>query len=215
MNQLGDLKVTEIVDRLKQGNPPPGGAAVAALSAAMACGLVAMVCSIAARRRSLAEVAANNQRLAKEAGDLADELLTLADRDDEALWALMQAWKMPRHTDVEHERRRVAIRQASKAAIAPPLQIAEAALRALALVTEAQETTGDVAPSDLATAGAMLSAAGMSGLCNAAVNLTALSAEESASFEARLAILRQSLDEAYSAVGSLRDRILRQRGAAS
>jgi formiminotetrahydrofolate cyclodeaminase len=206
-----DTSVSQIVNRLEEGNPPPGGASIAALSSAMACGLVAMVCKIAARRRSLSNMADANRMLAEEAGRLAEKFLALANKDDEALKALLETWRMPRDTDDERQRRQAAIEIASRAALLPPLDIARTAIEALTLVAKATETTGNVAPSDLCTAGALLAAAGTAGLCNAAVNLSALAQEEAESFREQLDSLRSLLDRAYHPILRLTDQILVQR----
>ncbi len=209
-----EINLSQIIEKLKRGSPPPGGAAVAALSAAAASGLVAMVCTIAARRKSLQETAELNRQMAEEAGALADRFLAVAQMDDEALKALMEAWALPRSTNQEREVRKEAIKRAAGVAAGPPLELAEAAVKGLDLASKARGTTGSVAPSDLATAGSILWAAGLAGLCNAAVNLASLSEADAEHLKGRLTALRTSLETAYAPIRALTDDILRVGGMA-
>ncbi len=195
-----DICVKENLKRLCSGNPPPGGASVAAVSASLAAGLVAMVCRIAARRKSLAEVAVLNEGTAQRAEELAANLLAMAKKDDEALSALMQAWRMPRGTDAEREARSVAVADASRAALEPPLEIARLGVEGLRLVADAWSSAADVAPSDLATAGELFRAAAMAGLYNAAVNLASLGDAQLSPVKRQIERLHEDLNRVWSPI---------------
>lgn len=122
---LLDLRVAELLDKVAARTPAPGGGAVAALSTALAAGLVSMC----ARYADAAQVSAGGvepaDELAERAAELRRAATQLADEDTAAYSCYLEARRLaaamgtPRDDDT--------VERALSAASAVPLLIAELA----------------------------------------------------------------------------------------
>ncbi|MGH3694877.1 MAG: cyclodeaminase/cyclohydrolase family protein [Pseudonocardiaceae bacterium] len=116
---LLDCSVADLLDRLAARQPAPGGGAAAAITAAMAAGLLGM-----AARFSTGQLTDAAGRAAH--ADRVRHLLTaLAEQDAEAYQAVLAAFALPREPDPEVRSRQ--IRRSLERAARVPTAIAEAA----------------------------------------------------------------------------------------
>ncbi|MGH3821485.1 MAG: cyclodeaminase/cyclohydrolase family protein [Pseudonocardiaceae bacterium] len=133
---LLDCSVTELLDRLAAKRPAPGGGAAAAITTAMAAGLLGM-----AARFSTAQLIDAAGRAA-HADRVRDQVAALAEQDAEAYQAVLAAFALPREPDPEVRSRQ--IRRALKRAARVPTEIAElasgVAVEAVALVERGNPT---------------------------------------------------------------------------
>ncbi|MGH3963937.1 MAG: cyclodeaminase/cyclohydrolase family protein [Pseudonocardiaceae bacterium] len=125
---LLDCTVGDLLDRFAAKQPAPGGGAAAAITAAMAAGLLGM-----AARFSTAQLIDSAGRAA-HADRVRDQVAALAERDAEAYQAVLGAFALPREPDPEVRRRQ--IRRTLERAARVPTEIAEAAS---GIATEAVE----------------------------------------------------------------------------
>jgi methenyltetrahydrofolate cyclohydrolase len=125
---LLDCSVADLLDRLAAKTPAPGGGGAAAITAAMAAGLLGM-----AARFSTAQLVDSPGRAAY-ADRVRDQVAALAERDAEAYGAVLAAFALPREPDPEVRRRQ--IRHALQRAAQVPTEIAEVAS---GIATEAVE----------------------------------------------------------------------------
>lgn len=125
---LLDCSVADLLDRLAAKQPAPGGGGAAAITAAMAAGLLGM-----AARFSTAQLVDSPGRAAY-ADRVRDQVAALAERDAEAYGAVLAAFALPREPDPEVRRRQ--IRRALQRAAQVPTEIAEVAS---GIATEAVE----------------------------------------------------------------------------
>lgn len=125
---LLDCSVADLLDRLAAKQPAPGGGGAAAITAAMAAGLLGM-----AARFSTAQLVDSPGRAA-HADRVRDQVAALAERDAEAYGAVLAAFALPREPDPEVRRRQ--IRRALQRAAQVPTEIAEVAS---GIATEAVE----------------------------------------------------------------------------
>lgn len=116
---LLDCPVAEFLDRLAAKQPAPGGGGAAAITAAMAAGLLGM-----AARFSTAQLIDAADRAA-HADRMRTQVAALADQDAEAYQAVLAAYALPRQPDPLTRRRQ--IRRALERAAQVPTEIAEAA----------------------------------------------------------------------------------------
>ncbi|MCA1820382.1 MAG: cyclodeaminase/cyclohydrolase family protein [Pseudonocardiaceae bacterium] len=116
---LLDCPVTELLDRLAAKQPTPGGGGAAALTAAMAAGLLGM-----AARFSTAQLIDAASRAA-HADRVRTQVAALAEQDAEAYQAVLAAFALPREPDPQVRRRQ--IRRTLERAARVPTEIAEAA----------------------------------------------------------------------------------------
>jgi methenyltetrahydrofolate cyclohydrolase len=113
------VPVREFLDLIAAREPAPGGGAAAALTGALAAGLVAM-----AARFSHARLAAS-AGIARQADELRARAAGLADQDAAAFREVLDAYRRPRDGDGGGRRRRIAA--ALDGAARVPLEIAEIA----------------------------------------------------------------------------------------
>jgi formiminotetrahydrofolate cyclodeaminase len=119
---IKEEKIKDFLDDLASKQPTPGGGAVAALAGAMAAALVSMVAKISlAQEEDFKEVGEKAEKLRKE-------LLSLADEDCQAFERVIQAYRLPKETHEQQERRNKEIQEALKEAALLPLRTAEEAV---------------------------------------------------------------------------------------
>ena len=128
---LLDCSVADLLDRLAAKQPAPGGGAAAAITAAMAAGLLGM-----AARFSTAQLIDSSGR-AVHADRVRDQVAALAEQDAEAYQAVLAAFALPSEPDPALRRRQ--IRRTLQRAAAVPTEIAEVAS---GIATEAVELAG-------------------------------------------------------------------------
>lgn len=118
---LSDLPLGEFLERLAAREPAPGGGAAAALTAALAAGLVAM--SARFSRTQLTDDDADTRAAA--ADRIRGVLVDLAERDGAAYHEVLAAFRESEQPDPQARRER--IRAALDRAARVPLEIAETA----------------------------------------------------------------------------------------
>lgn len=162
-----ETTLASFLAELSSGAATPGGGCAAALSGALAAGLVAMV---ARNTGGMDEVAA-------EADDLRGRLEELVDADAAAFEHVMAAFRLPKETDEQKAERRAAVQAAYKGAVEPPLAVCAAASRVLALAAVVAEQGNPNAISDAGVA-ALLAASAVDGAAlNVDINLGAIKDE--------------------------------------
>jgi len=117
--------VREFLDLLAARVPAPGGGGAAAVTGALAAGLVAM-----AARFSDAHFPAAAD-VARQADELRERVAGLADQDAAAYRTVLDAYRLPRDGDGSERRRRITA--ALHGAAAVPLEIAEIAAQVAGL----------------------------------------------------------------------------------
>jgi len=156
-----ETTLADFLAELSSGDATPGGGCAAALSGALAAGLVAMV---ARNTGGMVDVAA-------EADDLRGRLEELVDADAAAFERVMAAFRLPKETDEQKAERRAAVQAAYKGAVEPPLAVCAAACRVLALTADVAERGNPNAISDAGVA-ALLAASAVDGAAlNVDINL--------------------------------------------
>jgi formiminotetrahydrofolate cyclodeaminase len=116
---LLECSVADLLDNLAARRPTPGGGGAAAITAAMAAGLLGM-----AARFSTSQLADAAGRAA-HADRVRTHVAALAEQDAEAYQAVLAAFALPREPDPDVRRRQ--IRRSMERAARIPTEIAEAA----------------------------------------------------------------------------------------
>ncbi|WP_110514208.1 cyclodeaminase/cyclohydrolase family protein [Herpetosiphon llansteffanensis] len=171
---LLQVPITEFLDQLATKEPVPGGGSVAAVSGAMAAGLISMVCSLTLGKKKYAEVEDEIRGLMDRSESLRRELQELAEADVEAFRRLSVAYKLPRETSADIAIRRDAIQAATRIATDVPLRTAQAAAAILPLCSPAAQKGNSAAVSDVGVAVLLAQAAVRSALLNVEINLNSL-----------------------------------------
>ncbi|MFL5800738.1 MAG: cyclodeaminase/cyclohydrolase family protein [Roseiflexaceae bacterium] len=174
MEHILDQPVRQFLDELASSAPTPGGGAVAALSGAMAAGLITMVCDLTIGKQQYAEFEAQAQSLRTRAEALRAELQQLAQADIEVFNNLSAAYKLPRTTEADAASRRAAIQKVTRQAAEVPLRVARAAVALLPLCAPLARDGNRRAVSDIGVAALLVQSAVPGALLNVEINLVAL-----------------------------------------
>ncbi len=169
--------VQQFLDELASKAPVPGGGSVAALSGALAAGLVTMVCDLTLGKKAYASVEAEIAQYREQAESVRHRLQGLIQADVEAYGRLAVAYKLPKETDEQQADRYAAVQQATMEATQVPLEIAEAAAQVLQLAGPVAEKGSKLAVSDAGIAALLGECAVHSALMNVKINLPTLEDE--------------------------------------
>lgn len=166
----GETEVT-FLDQLAAGTAAPGGGSAAAYSAAAGAALVSMVARLTIGKKKYAAVEERMKSLADKSEALRKELTETVDLDSASFVAVMDAFKLPKDTPEQQEKRAAAVEKATLGATEVPLQTARKAVDVMALVLEAVTYGNLTAITDAATGAALeraaLTAAGLNVRINA------------------------------------------------
>jgi formiminotetrahydrofolate cyclodeaminase len=172
--QLLDMSVGQFLDVLASKSSTPGGGAIAALSGAMAAGLITMVCELTVGRQRYAAFDDEARGLRERSMALRAELQQLAQADIAAFDHLSAAYKLPLTTEADAASRRAAIQQTTRQATEVPMRIARAAVALLPLCAPLAQHGNRTAVSDVGVAALMVRAAVPAALINVEANLASL-----------------------------------------
>src|SRR6185295_14997992 len=172
--QFLDKSLSQFLDELASGAPTPGGGSVAALSGAMAAGLLTMVCNLTIGKKQYADFEAEAHTLRERAEALRGELQALAQADVDVFDHLSAAYKLPRTTDADAASRRAAIQKVTRGATEIPLRVARAVTALLPLCAPLARHGNRNAVSDVGVAVLLVQAAVPAALLNVEINLAVL-----------------------------------------
>ncbi|WP_422484574.1 cyclodeaminase/cyclohydrolase family protein [Gudongella sp. DL1XJH-153] len=125
-----------------------GGGSASALSGALACGLIGMVCKLSTKKDY--GIAPERQlEIAKELEDIRDRLLTGIVDDANAYGVIIDAFKLPKETDEEKEERKKAIANAGVVGATAPMENAKLCRRVYEIGIELDGKSNPNCNSDL------------------------------------------------------------------
>jgi formiminotetrahydrofolate cyclodeaminase len=165
--------VGAFLDALASSSPTPGGGSVAALSGAMAAGLVSLVSSLTVERQHPEDDEELNG-LRERAERLRGQLQQLAQEDIAVFGRLAAAYKLPRTTEADAASRQAAIQQVTRIAAEVPLRIAQAAAEVLPLCTALAPRVGRLIVSEVGIATVLARATVQSAILDVEINLAGL-----------------------------------------
>jgi glutamate formiminotransferase/formiminotetrahydrofolate cyclodeaminase len=169
--RLIDRSVEAFVHETAADSPAPGGGSVAAAVGALGAALGTMVANLSAHKRGWDDRWEFFSGWAERGTRCHTRLLGLVDDDTRAFNAVLAALGLPRDTPAEREARAGALREATRGAIAVPLQVMDAAVDALEVVAEMAEQGLPSSASD-AGVGALCAGAAVRGAgLNVRINL--------------------------------------------
>lgn len=159
------------LEELSSAQPVPGGGSVAALSAAMAAGLLLMVAHLTLGRKRYEGVREQVEAIRDRALQLREQARRLADEDELAYRHVAEALARPRATEEERSARRKKVQEALKGAAEPPLKVMRVASDLAQLAGELAGIGSRSAISDVGTASWLASAAYEAARLNVEINL--------------------------------------------
>ncbi len=140
--RLEDITQTSIDDflgRLAGKDPTPGGGSAAAIMGAMGAGLVSMVCNVTFGKKGYESAEAELREVCAQSEALRQRLTGMVAEDVAAFGELMAAYKLPKETDEDKQRRSQAIQASLKRATEVPLACARDCAEVIRLSRRAGE----------------------------------------------------------------------------
>ncbi|MEE2682129.1 MAG: cyclodeaminase/cyclohydrolase family protein [Planctomycetota bacterium] len=192
---LGGLPLTELLDRLAEKSPVPGGGSVAGITTGLAAGLGGMVVAYSLGKSSLSEHQSMLETAAERLQRLRGCAVEQADADAAAYRELNTLWRL----DEDDPARIEGFADAVRGAIEAPGAIMHSAREVLDCLRELPERSARHLRSDLAIAVELACTGGRAAERNVSVNLPLVEDET----------LREELDARYGTLGAEIDTIAR------
>ena len=201
--------VNSYLTRLAAKQPTPGGGAAAALHAAQGAALVAMVARYTTGPK-YGDHAALVERTTKVADELVSEALRLADSDEEAFQAVIDAYRLPSDTEELKAAKTSAIQAALVQAAQTPAQLVKVAGDVVDLATGLADVANPNVISDVAAAADAARAAATTARVNIDINVVAIKDQSARSLlkEQTDGIEEKVVAAADALVARVRERIL-------
>jgi len=175
---LASMKVNEFLSELASSSPAPGGGSVAALSGALGAALSSMVCQLTIGKEKYVEVQDEIKNTLRKSERLQKELIKLIDIDTEAFNDVIKAFKMPKDTDKQKEKRKKAIQDGYKIAAKVPLETAKFCDKIFDLALIVAKNGNRNSITDAAVSAIMAQAGVQSAILNVEINLGSIKDNE-------------------------------------
>ena len=170
--------VRQFTEALSSKEPVPGGGGAAALAGALGNALGSMVANLTVGKEKYKDVEPEVKQILQKTQELQEKLLLLIDEDAKVFSSVAAAYKMPKNTEEEKEKKRQALEKALKEACQVPVKIMEYSLEALKLQRRLADIGNKLAISDAGVGALLLKSAVLSGKLNVVINLNGIDDEE-------------------------------------
>jgi len=174
----GEMALADVLDAFATTDPVPGGGSAAALAGAIGTSLLLMVAAMPKTKTGAPEETADLAEAATRLHPLRNQLLELVDRDSDAYKQVMDAYRLPKASDVEKASRQDAIERAMRSATATPLDTMRACQQALRGAVTVAANGNRRTTSDVGVGVELLVAALRGARMNVDINLAALNDQE-------------------------------------
>lgn len=165
-----NFKIEEFLEKLSSTESMPGGGTVAALVGANAVSCALKVCNLSLGKEKYKD----NESLIKDSIEKLEEsrkkFLQYMDEDAKNFKAMEEVYKMPKVTDDDKDKRKLALANACKICCDVPIKIIETAVESIDIVSKLEGKTNVSAASDLKIAEMLLKATVHGGLENVEIN---------------------------------------------
>ncbi len=165
-----NLRIEDFLEKLSSTESMPGGGTVAALVGANAVSCALKVCNLSLGKEKYKEY----EQLIKDSiiklEESRNNFLKFMDEDAQNFKFMEEVYKMPRVTDDDKEKRKLALANACQICCAVPIKIIENAIESIDIVSKLEGKTNVSAASDLKIAEMLLKATVHGGLENVEIN---------------------------------------------
>ena len=168
---LISLNIKQFLTELASSSPAPGGGSVAALSGALSAALSAMVCNLTIGKEKYIDIEKDIKISLKKIERIRGQLTDLIDLDTNAFNDVIKAFKMPKKTDEEIERRKNAIQKGYKNASMIPFKTAKTCQKILYIAQLLAEKGNKNSITDVAVSALMANTGLKSAILNVKINL--------------------------------------------
>ncbi|MFT3980750.1 MAG: glutamate formimidoyltransferase [Ferruginibacter sp.] len=169
-SRLVSMTLRDFADETASESPAPGGGSIAAYVGSLGVSLATMVANLSSHKPGWDERWEEFSNWAAKGQALKDELIRLVDADTAAFNKIMDAFGLPKSTDVEKAARKAAIQAATKFAIEIPFQVMEASYASLEIIKAMAETGNPNSVSDAGVGALCARSAVMGAFMNVRIN---------------------------------------------
>ncbi len=164
----------EYIDELSSNSPTPGGGNVAALCGALAASLGTMVCNLTIGKKKYQQNEEEILRIKERLAGFSKQFIHLAGQDNEAFDKVIDAYKLPKETDIDKVIRSQAIENATTVAAEIPSEVIVLCKETIPLLNTLAEKGNQNSLSDAGVAASIVAAAAQSAYLNVLINCSAL-----------------------------------------
>lgn len=137
--KLIDLSIAGFADETASESMAPGGGSISAYVGALGVSLGTMVANLSSHKRGWDDKWEYYSQWAEKGQDYKNKLLYLVDEDTNSFNKIMEAFRLPKTTEAEIERRKDAIESATIYATEVPLQVMKTSLQSMEVMKEMAE----------------------------------------------------------------------------
>jgi glutamate formiminotransferase/formiminotetrahydrofolate cyclodeaminase len=174
---LVSMSVNGFLSELASSSPAPGGGSVAALAGSLGAALSSMVCNLTIGKEKYADIQDEIKDTLKKSELLRKELTRLIDDDTEAFSDVMKAFKIPKETEEQKNKRSKAIQEGYKTAANVPLETARSCEKILDVTMAVAKKGNQNSITDAAVSALMANAGVQSAILNVEINLGSIKDE--------------------------------------
>jgi glutamate formiminotransferase/formiminotetrahydrofolate cyclodeaminase len=171
---LMGLTCKGFADELSSDSPAPGGGSVAALCGSMSAALSAMVATLTFSKKGYGARQPEMDEVGQRAQELKEFFARAVDDDTNAFNRVMAAMRLPRKSDEQKARRKLAMEAATKGAVQVPYCVLERSVEAAKLAARMVEQGNPNSLSDAGVASLCARLAAKGAYYNVLINLPGL-----------------------------------------
>ncbi len=176
--KLVDMTVRDFIDTLASDAVAPGGGSVSALAGANGAALIAMAGELTFNKKKFKELDESTKLIFKKDIeffiDNKERFIKYIDEDTDAFNLLMSAFRMPKETDEDKEKRDLEIQKATVETIRVPLEVCRLAVSSLRRIEAVMKYSNKNTISDQGVGVMMLHTAVQGSAMNVLINLSGL-----------------------------------------
>jgi len=172
--ELVDMDLTAFANETASESPAPGGGSISAYVGALGVSLGTMVANLSSHKAGWDERWEAFSEYAEAGQALKKQLLFLVDEDTRAFNKIMDAFKLPKSSETEKEKRKQAIQDASKYAIEVPFKVMETSLKSMEIMKAMAEIGNPNSVSDAGVGALCARTAVMGAYLNVKINASGL-----------------------------------------
>lgn len=178
--EIRETAIGDYLDRLSSGEAIPGGGGASALAGAYGVSLGLMVGNLTLGKKKYGEYQEQIARGMEKLRKLRDDFLRLSKRDEEVFLPLSEAYRLPKETAEEQEKRAEVLERLLVNACEPPIEVMERSCEALLYMQEFAEHGSRLALSDIGVGVQFLNTALTGAIMNVHINAGMLKDREKA-----------------------------------
>lgn len=175
---LKDLSIKDFVAETSSDSPAPGGGSVSALAAAQAAALLGMVANLTVKSKKYESVHEEMKKYVEELKEYELDFVEDIDRDSNSFNGVMAAFKLPKDTEEEKQKRSAVIQEEYKKAANVPLEVGLKTLKLLDYAKPLIERGNSNAITDVGVGLLNLRLAATGAFYNVKINLGSIKDEE-------------------------------------